>query len=183
MKADIDLAKSYRLLYPKLVVLVGCYDPDTNKPNAITVAWAVPLSMSPPMAGVSIAPSRYSHGLIERTKEFTINVPTAELAEKVSQCGTASGKEVNKFEAFGLTAKKGKAISAPIIEECVAHLECKLADAVRTGDHTLFVGKVVAAYVEEELFRSQRMDPTKFKGLYQIGGTTYTTLSGEIIRG
>jgi flavin reductase (DIM6/NTAB) family NADH-FMN oxidoreductase RutF len=182
MKIDVDLTKSYRLLYPKLVVLVGCYEPKTGKPNAITVAWAVPLSMSPPMAGVSIAPSRYSHSLIERTREFTINVPTVELAEKVSRCGTVSGREVDKFEAFGLTAKKGKVVSAPIIEECVAHLECRLVNAVRTGDHTLFVGEVVAASVEEDLFPGGRMDPVRFRGLYQIGGTTYTSLSGEVIR-
>jgi flavin reductase (DIM6/NTAB) family NADH-FMN oxidoreductase RutF len=181
-KIDVEGSKAYRLLYPRLVTLVGCCDPESGKPNAIAVAWSVPLSMVPPMVGVSIAPARYSHGLIQRAKEFTINVPPASLARKVSACGTTSGRDTDKFRSFGLTARRGRKVRAPVIEECIAHLECRLVNAVETGDHTLFIGEVLAAYVDEELFREGRMDARRFKGLYQISGTTYTTLSEEAVR-
>jgi len=178
MKIEVEPERSYRLLYPRQIVLVGCCSPD-GKPNALTIAWSMPLSMSPPLVGISVSPKRYSHSLIERTGDFTVNIPTMDILEKVHVFGTVSGRDVDRFASLGLTAEKARAVKSPIVRECVAHLECRLTESLTTGDHTLFIGEVVAAYADDRFFRNGKFDPRIFRGIYQVGGADYTTLSGE----
>lgn len=179
-KIDVPSAKAYRLIYPKLVVLVSCIDPETGKPNIITIAWAAPLSMKPPLVGILVAPRRYSHELISKAREFVVNIPTIEILDQAVKCGKVSGRRHDKFFEFGLTPKPAKAVKTPIIEECVAHLECKLTDQITTGDHTLFVGEVVAVYANEGTFDGEFMNLKKSRQIYQVGGDTFTTLSAEL---
>ncbi len=179
-KVEVSGPRVYRLLYPHLVTLISCTNPETGKPNIITISWSVPLSAVPQLVGVSISPKRYSHQMIEKTKEFVVNVPTMEILEKVVGCGTISGRVADKFEKFGLTPRKAKAIKTPAIEECVAHLECKLVDKVKTGDHTLFIGEVLAAYVNEGIFKDGLYELEKVEEIYQIGGHDYCTLDPRV---
>lgn len=176
-KLDVPIAKTYRLLYPRPVVLVSCIDPETEKPNIITIAWAVPLSINPPLVGFLVAPKRYSHELISRAKEFVINIPTIEMLDKAIKCGKVSGRHHDKFAEFGLTPKPGKVIRTPIIEECVVHMECKLVNQVTTGDHTLFIGEAVAAYADEGAFDGELIDIERVQNIYQVGGDVFTTLN------
>jgi flavin reductase (DIM6/NTAB) family NADH-FMN oxidoreductase RutF len=135
---------NYQALYPSRVVLVTSVD-FAGKPNIITLAWTCILSMNPFMVGISVGPKRHSHKLIKESKEFVINLPTIELKEACMLCGTKSGRSVDKFKETGLTPVKSDKVSAPRIKECYAWLECKLVNSVDTGDHTLFVGEVVAS--------------------------------------
>ena len=73
-------------LAPVPVVLVGCGDGENFKYNCLTVAWAGTLSSNPPMVGIGVRPERYSRGLIESSGEFTVNMPTAAMAESVDYC-------------------------------------------------------------------------------------------------
>ena len=177
VKSDVLSAKAYRLIYPRPVVLVSCIDPETGKPNIITIAWAVPLSINPPMVGILVAPKRYSHELIERSKEFVINVPTMEILDKAIKCGKVSGRQHDKFSELGLTSKPGKLIRTPSIEECVAHIECKLVNQVTIGDHTLFIGGVVAAYVDESAFDGNSIEIERVQNIFQVGGDVFATLN------
>ena len=176
-KLDVPSAKAYRLLYPRLTVLVSCFDPASRKPNIITIAWAVPLSIDPPLMGILVAPKRHSHELISHAKEFAINIPTMEILDRAIECGKVSGRRHDKFAEFGLTPQPGKVIQAPIIEECVAHMECKLVSQVTTGDHTLFIGEVLTAYADEGAFDGEFIDIERVQNIYQVGGDVFTTLS------
>ena len=67
-------------LSPIPSVLVGCADPANGiKPNLITVAWAGVVCSKPPMVSVSIRKERYSHAIISRTGEFTVNLVGKDL--------------------------------------------------------------------------------------------------------
>jgi len=138
-KVSVNLASAYRLLHPMHAVLVTCVG-KTEKPNIITLAWAMPTSLKPPLVAISVSPRRHSHALIEETKEFVVNIPTIDMLDKVVLCGTVSGRSHNKFKEAGLTPLTGRKVKAPSIKECVAHLECKLRSQCTTGDHTIFVG-------------------------------------------
>jgi len=178
-EAKVDVGSSfYRLLHPKLVVLLTCVD-ESGKANIITLAWAMPVSIQPPLIVVSIAPRRYSHGLIEKTKEFVLNIPTMELLKETFFCGRRSGRDVDKFGETGLTPLPARKVKAPIIKECVAHLECTLHKRVEAGDHTLFIGEVVAAYADKNVF-AQTYDVEKAKLIYHIGGAEFTTLASKV---
>lgn len=179
-KVEVNKSYAYRLLYPRNTVLVSCID-EHGKANIITIAWSMPLSINPPMVAISISPKRYSYKLIKESKEFVINIPTMEILEKIVICGKVSGKEYDKFKKAELTPIPAKSVKPPIIKECIAHLECKLMDTLVVGDHGLFIGKVMDAYANENVFHEGIFDIKKAKLIYHVGGDYYTSLDPNII--
>lgn len=178
-KVEVDLLRAYRLLHPRNVVLVSCID-KTGEANIVTLAWSMPTSFDPPLVAISVSPRRYSHRLIEETKEFVVNVPTIETAREALFCGRVSGRKHDKFKEVPLTALPAKKVQAPLIEECVAHLECKLVQKITAGDHTIFIGRVLAATVNEGVFDS-KFNISKVKPIYHLGGDDFATLSAEVV--
>jgi flavin reductase (DIM6/NTAB) family NADH-FMN oxidoreductase RutF len=167
-KIETPLSNAYRLLHPMHTVLVTCGE--AEKANIITLAWAMPTSINPPLVAISVRPTRYSHKLIEETQEFVVNIPTMKILKETLFCGRRSGKNHDKFNETKLTPAPAKSVKTPIIKECIAHLECKLKQTFITGDHTIFVGEVIKAYADED----------SFKLIYHLGGNKFTTLSNEI---
>lgn len=72
-KVPVNVSSAYRLLHSMHTVLVSCRG-KTGKHNIITLAWAMPTSINPPLIAISISPRRHSHALIEETKEFVVNI-------------------------------------------------------------------------------------------------------------
>ena len=131
-----------------------------GRSNTMTIGWGtVGIIWGKPIFVVLVRPSRFTYGLIEQTGDFTVNVPPEELAEAVAFCGSASGRDVDKFKEKGLTAAPAKKVESPIIEECLVHYECKvvhkndvlkeeLASEIRsypTGDyHRIYFGEILS---------------------------------------
>ncbi len=178
-KTDITLSNAYKFLHPMHTVLVTCLD-EAKRANIITLAWAMPTSISPPLVAISVKPTRHSYKLIEKTKEFTVNIPTMKIVKETLFCGRQSGENCHKFKETNLTPSLAKIVKAPIIKECVAHMECKLRHTFTTGDHDIFVGEVVAAYVDEQVFKNE-FDIQKAKLIYHLGGNKFTTLSDDAV--
>ena len=112
----------------------------------------MPTSINPPLLAISLAPTRHSHTLIEESGEFTVNIPTLEILQAVYACGSLTGRSFDKFKKTSLTQMPSKKIKAPAIRECVAHLECEVDGQFTTGDHTIFVGKILEAYADMGVF-------------------------------
>jgi flavin reductase (DIM6/NTAB) family NADH-FMN oxidoreductase RutF len=177
-KINIEFSSAYRLLHPMHTALVSCVD-KTGKPNVLPLAWAMPTSRDPALVAISVAPSRYSHSLIEETNEFVVNLPTMEIIKETLACGRISGKNHDKFSETGLTPLPARKVKAPIIKECVAHLECKLHSQFKTGDHTIFVGEVIAAYANKGVF-TDIYNIDKVQMLYHLGGSIFATLNQKL---
>lgn len=109
-------------LSPIPAVMLGCADPENGyEANLITVAWTGVVCTRPPMVSVSIRKSRLSHELIRRTGEFTLNLTGRSLCRAVDFCGVKSGRDVNKFEACGLTPIPAPPLThAPAVAEAPA---------------------------------------------------------------
>jgi flavin reductase (DIM6/NTAB) family NADH-FMN oxidoreductase RutF len=178
-KVEVDWELAYRFLHPRHTVLVTCVD-KTGKANIITLAWTMPISSNPPMVAMSIAPKRLSHRMIKETGEFVINVPTMRIVRQTLFCGRISGTECDKFKDAPLTAAPAKKVRSPIIKECVAHLECKLVQTIPTGDHTLFIGEVVAAYVNRGIF-NKTFNVKKVKPVFHMGGDSFVTIAPKVV--
>ncbi len=138
-------------LSPVPAVLVGCGDNIRYRNNLITVAWAGTVCSEPPQLAVAVRPERYSFGAISKLGEFTVNLPSVSLVEKVDYCGVVSGRDVDKFAECGFTAVKGEKVSAPIVAECPVALECKVTQSLDLGSHTLFIAEILAVQIEESL--------------------------------
>ncbi|MBC7262873.1 MAG: flavin reductase family protein [Chloroflexi bacterium] len=179
MKVEIPLSNAHRLINPGTVALVTAAH--EGKANVMTAAWLVPLSQRPALVGAAIHPTRFTHDLIAHSGEFTLNIPGRPLAEKVQLCGTISGADTNKFAAAGLTAVEARVVHAPWIAECLAHLECHVVDRVTTGDHSFFVGQIVAAWADEKAFDTYWvLKEEALKPLHHLGGRVYAILEKQL---
>ena len=94
---NVNPSSAYKLLHPTHTVLASCVGKN-GKPNIITLAWAMPTSITPPLVAISIAPKRHSHTLIEETKEFVVNIPTMKILTETLFCGRRSGRNYDKFK-------------------------------------------------------------------------------------
>lgn len=180
MKIEVPKDRYLRLINSGNVVLVtSSYK---GKTNVITVTWQVPLSHKPPLVGISLANQHLSTELIRKSEEFVINVPDFTLLDKAVHCGRVSGRDADKFTQAGLTPLKAdRLLKAPLILECIGYLECYVRDARACGDHTLFVGEVVYAKAEEELFKDV-WNTEKVKLIYHLGGTFFTGSESTVTR-
>jgi flavin reductase (DIM6/NTAB) family NADH-FMN oxidoreductase RutF len=175
IKVEGSIEKYYHYAFPMQTVLVTCND-GTGKSNIITLAWHTPISSKPPLYGIAIAPKRYSHSLIKKSKEFVINFIPYSLVKAAQFCGTHSGRSTDKLSKTGLTLAPSKKLSTPLIKEGYAHLECKLVRSVCFGDHTLFVGEVITISADTDAFKNELLRTNQIHPLYYIGDNTYTTL-------
>ncbi|MBE6543608.1 MAG: flavin reductase family protein [Ruminococcaceae bacterium] len=137
------------LTAPVPPTLVSCGSVDA--PNAFTVAWTGILNTKPPMTYISVRPSRYSYELIKNSGEFVINLPPSTLVRTVDLCGVKSGRDIDKFKTYGLSAAESFEVSAPSIEECPVSIECRVKEIVSLGTHDMFISDIVGVSVKEEL--------------------------------
>jgi flavin reductase (DIM6/NTAB) family NADH-FMN oxidoreductase RutF len=124
--------------------------------NVVAVSFCMPVAKEPPMVACAIGRDMWSAELIDRHGEFVVNVPAQELRREVYYCGTHSGRDVDKFEGAGLTRAPARHAQAPIVAECVAHVECEVEDSLVVGDKVLFAGVVLDAYADEDVASGAR---------------------------
>src|SRR3972149_3526070 len=137
MKKSFPLSKVYGLLEPGPVVLVTTAQ--KGRANVMTLSWLTMMDFEPPLVGMVMSDRNFSFAALKATKECVINIPTAELAKKVVACGNVSGRRVDKFKAFRLTAAPAARVAAPLIAECYANLECEVVDARMAAKYNFFV--------------------------------------------
>jgi flavin reductase (DIM6/NTAB) family NADH-FMN oxidoreductase RutF len=177
-KVEAESKSMWLLMHPRHTVLVTCVD-EEGHPNIITLAWSMITSFNPTMVAISVAPARYSHDLIKGAREFVVNVPNMDIVKETLFCGRNSGRNVDKFAKTGLTPLIAKNVKPPLIKECVAHLECKVVNEVPTGDHTIFVGEVVAASVNEGVF-DKNFNPENIRPVLHNGYDDFVTINPEV---
>jgi flavin reductase (DIM6/NTAB) family NADH-FMN oxidoreductase RutF len=144
-KKDFPVHDVRRFLEPGPIVLVS--SAHGNETNVMTMGWHMVMEFSPALVACLISGANHSFELIRNSRQCVINIPTVDLAETVVKIGNCSGRDVDKFDAFALTPKPGTHVRAPLIEECYANFECRLADAGWVKKYNLFVFEVVKAHV------------------------------------
>lgn len=148
--------------FPVVLATVG-----GPRDNIITLAMCHVFSFKPPYLGIGVAPKRHSYELLRKSKDFAINVPDKKLLRQTEFCGTKSGRKVDKFESSGFTRQKATKISAPLIAECPVNIECVKVKEVEAGDHSWFVGEIVAAQKDEKYDKANML---LYWGEYRVIG-------------
>lgn len=146
MMKDLSLSKVYQLLEPGPVVLLttAC----KGRANVMTMSWHMMVEFEPPLIACVVSSANHSFAALRATKECVIAVPALELAPKVVKVGNCSGRNVDKFERFGLTQVPAERVSPPLVAQCFANLECKVADTRLVNKHNLFILEVLKAWTD-----------------------------------
>jgi flavin reductase (DIM6/NTAB) family NADH-FMN oxidoreductase RutF len=168
-KKDFPLADIRRYLEPGPIVLVS--SAWKGKSNIMTMGWHMMMEFSPALLGCVISDGNHSFEMLRRSKQCVINLPTTDLVNEVVGIGNCTGADVDKFEQFALTPVAGAKVDAPLIKECYANFECRLADASQISRHGLFIWEVVKAHVA----RSPEYPETlhyRGDGVFMVSGRT-----------
>lgn len=166
-KREFPLAQVYGLLEPGPVVLVSTAR--AGRMNVMPMSWHTMMEFEPPIVGCVISNRNYSFGTLKATNECVINIPTAELARKVVDCGNASGKTADKFKKFVLTPLPASVVKAPLIAECYANLECKVMDRKLVNQYNFFILEVVRAWIDPRQKRPRTLHH-QGEGVFRIAG-------------
>ncbi len=166
--------------YPTLATIVTSRW--EGKSNAMAVAWHVIVSMNPPQYGVSIAPKRFTHDLIKRSGCFAVNFLPGDEADLVAAVGGCSGRDIDKFDAFGIETVPSLEIDVPLIKKAYAALECKLVSTLNCADHDWLVGQVKATHYSRNAFDEHGFPKLEFaKPLSYMGKDKYLMMkTGEL---
>lgn len=144
-KTDFPTHDIRRFLEPGPIVLVS--SADKGKANIMTMGWHMVMEFQPSLIGCLISSGNHSFEMVRKSKQCVINLPTADLAATVVKIGNTSGRDLDKFAEFDLTAVRADQVDAPMIDECYANCECRLVDAGWVKKYNVFVFEVVKAHV------------------------------------
>ncbi len=142
--------------------------------NTMSISWGtLGIQWNKPIFTVFVRGSRHTSTLLDKNPEFTINIPYGEFDQEIIRfCGSKSGRDVNKFEALGLTLTQPQFVSVPGIRELPLTLACRVVYAqqqypenvldseifshypaesqdVHADYHTAYYGEIVGAYFAE----------------------------------
>ncbi len=132
---------------PPALVTVG----NKNKYNVLTIGWTGILNTKPPKTYISVRPERFSYGILKENGEFTINLPSADMARAVDFCGVRTGEKFDKFALCNLTPENGVNVLCPSIAECPISIECRVTNSTSLGSHEMFVADILSVRVSEDV--------------------------------
>ena len=143
---DLPLSKVYQLLEPGPVVLLTTAR--KGRANVMTMSWHTMVEFEPPLVACVVSNADHSFAALRATKECVIAVPGLEMAPIVVGIGNCSGRDVDKFERFGLTQAPAECVAPPLVAGCFANLECKVIDTRLVNKFNLFVLEVLKAWID-----------------------------------
>ena len=135
--------KLHAMVAPTETVIVSAYDEKGNA-DACTLAFYMVSSHVPPCVTIAINASQRRKTLksILLQNAFTVGFPSAEQVREADYLGVESGYNTDKLKSIGFTVSKAKTVNAPIINELLLSLECKVVHTVTVGSHTQITGEV-----------------------------------------
>ena len=181
MKKSIPCDMAYRLINHGPVILVSTLY--RGKRNVCTIAWVTPVDSD--LVALVVSEENYTFRSIRETGEFVLNIPDRSLVKKVVICGSVSGEACDKFSMAGLTSVRARRVAAPLVKECIAHLECVLIKGEErlAREYNLFIARVVAASAEKGLFTTRwNVRLPRAKTLHHLGGNVFAVPSGRIVK-
>ena len=146
MMKELSLSKVYRLLEPGPVVLLTTAR--QGRANVMAMSWHMMVEFEPPLVACVVSSADHSFAALRATRECVIAIPALKLATQVVQVGNSSGRDIDKFETFGLTPVAAQCVTPPLIAECFANLECKVTDTHLVNKYNLFVLEVLKAWTD-----------------------------------
>jgi len=158
MALDDELLNKLTWKIPNALALIGSAHDGVR--NGMTTSWITQLSMEPVLIGVSVDNTAVTKRLIENSSAFSVNLWDSEdtrVFVKFSKPAVDDGNTLNGRAVH--TATTG----APIFDDAIAWMDCRVERSVDLGTHTLFVGEVVDAAIRDDEARSAAMSDTRMK--------------------
>lgn len=155
---DSDLVNSVTFKIPNALALIG--SASGEEWNAMTASWVTQLSMEPVLIGVGVDNSALTHRLILEGGSFTVNLWSSEDTRPFVKFSKPAQREGDSLNG---RAVRVATTGAPVFEEAIAWIDCEVRHTIDLGTHTLFVGEIVDAAVNDDESRAAAMSDTRMK--------------------
>ena len=166
---ELALSKVYQLLEPGPVVLLTTAR--KGRSNVMTMSWHMMVEFEPPLVACVVSNANHSFAALRATGECVIAIPAAKLAAKVVKVGNLSGRDGDKFAACGLTPVAAERVAPPLVAECFANLECRVADTRMVRPYNLFILEVLKAWIDPAQKKPRTLHHRGY-GTFAIDGAT-----------
>lgn len=123
--------------FPYGIYLVTISSP--NGHDGTIALWVTQCSHEPSLIALAIRKNRLSHEQILETKKFCVNILPADATAMIKQFKIADW--MHKFDACGYHLS---ANGLPVVDDCIGYVNCDLKQTINTGDHTLFIGRIIS---------------------------------------
>lgn len=183
MRQAVTLAHANRLINHGPTVLVSSQH--EGRRNVMAAAWSMPVEFTPPRVAVVIDKSTFTRELILASGRFALNIPCRAIADLSYTVGSTSGRDEDKFARYGIASFAGAALELPLIEGCVAWLECRRLPEPHSEDaYDTFFGEVVAAQADVRVFVNGRWafneGNADLHTLHHLGGGNFALPSVQV---
>jgi flavin reductase (DIM6/NTAB) family NADH-FMN oxidoreductase RutF len=165
----LALGKVYQLLEPGPVVLLTTAQ--NGVANVMNMSWHMMVDFDPPLIACIVSDRDHSFKALRATRECVIAVPSVELAEKIVSIGNCSGRDVDKFSMFHIRQGKAAHVSAPLVLDCFANIECRVVDTRFVRRYGLFILEGVKAWIDPAQIEP-RMIHHRGSGAFVVDGET-----------
>jgi len=157
------VCRPFHLLDQEWALLVG----GEEHPNPMTVSWGgFGTLWNLPVVTLYVRPTRFTFSLLRQEATFTLNVLPSGFKTELTLCGTRSGRDIDKWEATGLTKAPSERIAVPRVAEAELSFECRTISTMQIEPskfldeslhghyperdyHTAFIGRVLGLWASE----------------------------------
>lgn len=191
MRAEVELHHASRLINHGPTVLVT--SAAHGRRNVMAAAWSMPVEFTPPRVAVVIDKSTFTRELVQDGGGFALNIPGRALADLTYTVGSTGGRDTpDKFTRYGIGTFTGPALGLPLVEGCIAWLECRLIPEPHAQQaYDCYFGEVLAAFADPRVFAhgrwSFRDDNTELHTLHHLGAGQFAspqhTLQARVLSG
>lgn len=155
---DPDLINSVTFKIPNALALIG--SASGEEWNGMTASWISQLSMEPVIIGVGVDNKAVTHRLIAEGGSFSVNLWDSEDTKPFVKFSKPAERDGNTLNGRPVTTAT---TGAPIFEEAIAWLDCEVKQAINLGTHTLFLGELVDAAINDSDARAAAISDTRLK--------------------
>ena len=176
MREPVDLSHASRLVNHGPTVLVSAQH--HRRRNVMAAAWSMPVEFTPPRIAVVIDKSTFTRELVMASGLLALNIPCLANVDTAYTVGSVSGSGEDKFEQFGIEAFKGPCLGLPLVEGCIAWMECRVISEPHAQEaYDTFFVEVVSAQADPRVFAkgrwSFRDDNTDLHTLHHLGAGVF----------
>jgi flavin reductase (DIM6/NTAB) family NADH-FMN oxidoreductase RutF len=183
MRKAVELSHAFRLVNHGPVTLVSAAH--DGKENVMAVAWCMALDFKPPKLAVVLAEATFTRELVDASGELVVQVPPKKMLDVIDGVGNCTGRDVDKWSQFSLTRSKAAKVKAPLVDGCLAWLECKVVpEPSMAAKYDLFVVEVVAAWADDDAFENGRWREDlaePMRSVHHVAGGSYV-VDGKHVR-
>jgi flavin reductase (DIM6/NTAB) family NADH-FMN oxidoreductase RutF len=191
MRQPVDLSHASRLVNHGPTVLVSALH--AGRRNLMAAAWSMPVEFTPPRIAVVIDKSTFTRELVLASGMFALNLPCRANADVAYTVGSVSGRDTvssgeDKFARYGIGSFEGPVLGLPLVEGCIAWLECRLISEPHAQEaYDTFFCEVVSAQADSRVFANGRWsfrdDNVALHTLHHLGAGLFAvpsqTLQGK----